>query len=108
MGRRSCCVVCVDFDIVFGKVAAPRNTIARPIANYNLHAHLAVALSLGAEIRARCGSIKVQRLAVRHEYMLTEDDAERLLMHLDARVARGARDAAPVGVSAKDGGLDER
>mmetsp|Transcript_28697 Transcript_28697/g.62864 ORF Transcript_28697/g.62864 Transcript_28697/m.62864 type:complete len:228 (+) Transcript_28697:287-970(+) len=101
-------VLGVDLDVVVAQIAAPRKSAARAVTHLREDLDSAVHLARVCHVLGRHGGVKRQRLPRLEQRDVAQGDVQVVLAPaLHAAVADGGGDAAPVGVAAEDGRLDE-
>ncbi len=96
-------VVGVELHVAYAEIRGLQGIGAWPLADADVHGDVDLlerSLQLGVEVA-------LQGLALAEELDAAEGDGDGLGLHVDAGTADGGHDAAPVGVHAEHGGLDE-
>mmetsp|Transcript_14189 Transcript_14189/g.48911 ORF Transcript_14189/g.48911 Transcript_14189/m.48911 type:complete len:318 (-) Transcript_14189:552-1505(-) len=106
--RRLRRVLGVDPHVLVAQVRTPRRALARPRPHAHGDVHGAAGVPLLLEVGAGGGLVEGQGLPALHQHVVVaQPDVELAGVERHPGVARRARDAAPVGVAAEDGRLDE-
>ena len=103
-----CCVFGGDAHVLIGEIAAPGDPRAAAIPQLKPDKHRGV-LEIGAGVQVLGGrwAVEGQGLAGGHQLVGTQPQGQAARVQGHPGPARGGHDAAPVGIAAMDGALDQ-